>query len=234
MKTRLLPLLLFVTAVLRGAEPAAPSPPTAGFPREVYLSLGSNFAQQARLAQLGWSPGQFEAFLEGLRATFQGHPYATSDAARQLQLAVNQRVQELAKGDMRAYFADPKRLEEYMKTRARELKLQRSDTGLAFGLMAARGPFKPGPEDTVVVSYQAVAADGQTELPALTVDHKRVRVDQLMPGLAEGIQMLTAGGSGLFIVPPDLVPLDGRWPDGLEPGTPVIITLMLHEVVPAP
>ncbi|HEV8702310.1 MAG TPA: FKBP-type peptidyl-prolyl cis-trans isomerase [Candidatus Polarisedimenticolia bacterium] len=233
MKTWLLPVLLLATVAARAAEPAVPAPATATAPREAYLSLGSSFARDSRLAELGWNDAQFEAFIEGLRAAFRGRPYASSNATEQLQAAIGQRVQELAQREMRNYFAHPKRLQEYMKSRAKELQLEMADSGMAYGLMPGRGTTRPAPEDTVVLSFQAVAADGQTELPALAVNRKRVRVSELIPGLAEGVQLMTAGGTGLFILPPELSFNDGTWPQGVEAGTPIIFTVALHEVIVA-
>jgi FKBP-type peptidyl-prolyl cis-trans isomerase len=229
---RLLLILLSVAPLVRGADAAVP--PTAGYSIDTYASLGSSFAQNARLAELGWTERQFDAFIDGLRATFRGRPYAFSPDAQRLQADVGERVQQLMAHDMRTYFADPARLDAYMKQRAKELHLQLSDSGLAFGLMSRNGNSRPGPDETVVVTYQAVAADGQTELPGLSADHRRVRVDALLPGLAEGVQMMAAGGSAIFIVPPALSYGDGPWPAGVERGTPLIFTVVLHEIVSGP
>lgn len=230
--TRLLSVLLLAALPARAAEPALA---TAGYPIETYASLGSTFAQNARLADLGWDEKQFDAFVDGLRATFRGRPYAFSPDAQRLQAAVGQRVSELSAHDMRSYFADPGRLETYMKERTRELHLQRTESGLAFGLISRNGNSRPGPDDTVVVTYQAVAADGQTDLPGISADRRRVRVGELpLPGLVEGLQMMAAGGSALFIVPPDLSYGDGAWPAGVERGTPLIFTVVLHEIEAAP
>lgn len=144
-----------------------------------------------------------------------------------------QRVQELATEDFQGYFADPAKLELYMKQQAKQLRLQRSDSGLAFGLVTHAGGSRPGPEDSVVISLEAVAADGQTELPRLKIDRKRMRVSDLLPGLAEGVQMMTPGSSGMFIVPPSLSYGDGAWPDGVQRGTPLIFTLKMHDVIVA-
>jgi len=212
-----------------GAGPSTPL--TTGYPIDTYASLGSSFAQNAHLADLGWTEAQFNAFIDGLRATFRGRPVAMNEEAARLQAAVAGRIQNLVAHDALKYFADPARLEAYMKERVKELHLQRSDTGLAFGMIPASGGSRPGPEDTVVISFKATAADGQTELPTLTIDHRHMPVANLIPGLAEGVQMMNAGSSALFIVPPTLSYGDGEWPDGVEQGTPIIFTVTLHEIV---
>jgi FKBP-type peptidyl-prolyl cis-trans isomerase len=230
MRVTLLLTLFSAFLVPAFCEPPSPNQPNS-YATETYASLGSSFAQNSRLAQLGWTDAQFDAFIDGLRATFHGRPLGLTAEAAQLQEAVGQRVQELVAQDHQTYYADPARLEAYMKQRAKDLRLQRSDSGLAFGLMPQPGGSRPGPEDTVVVSLEAAAADGQTEIPNLKIDHRRMRVADLLPGLAEGVQMMQAGSSGLFIVPPALSYGEGSWPDGVERGTPVLFTVKLHEVI---
>jgi len=232
MKFRILPFLLLSAVAARGETP--PSPPAPGYSREAYASLGSGFAQNIRLAELGWTEAQFEAFVDGLRATFHGHPNALSPEAARLQAEVGRRVEELVNGRHPSAFADPARVQAYMKQRAQEMKLKVSDTGLAYGLMVQNGVSRPGPEDKVIISFQAIAADGQTALPGLAADHLRLDVSDLLPGLAEAVQMMTPGGSAILIVPPELSFGDGDWPAGVERGSPIIFTLTLHEIVAAP
>lgn len=228
----ILTLSSFISFSSFGAGDAAAGP-SSGYSKETYASLGSSFAQNSKLAQLGWTDAQMDAFIEGLRATFHGRPLPFTAEAAQLQEAVGQRVQELIASESRAFFTDPARLEMYMKERVKQYRLQRSDSGLAFGLMAQRGGSRPGPEDTVVISLTAVAADAQTEIPGLKIENRRMHVSDLLPGLAEGVQMMAAGSTGMFVVPPALSYGDGAWPDGVERGTPIIFTVKLHEVVVA-
>jgi hypothetical protein len=95
------------------------------------------------------------------------------------------------------------------------------------------GTARPGPDDTVVVTYEVVAADMQTELPRLGAKARRVRVSELPPGLAEGVQMLAADGTAMLVVPPDLAFADDAWPADV-PRAPLIFTVKLHEIIAAP
>jgi FKBP-type peptidyl-prolyl cis-trans isomerase FkpA/FKBP-type peptidyl-prolyl cis-trans isomerase FklB len=226
----LLTLFSVATGSVFSGQPAPPNQ-TNSYSAETYASLGSSFAQNSRLTQLGWTENQFEAFIEGLRATFRGRPLAMTAEAQQLQESIGQRVQELVAQEHQTYYADPARLEAYMKQRAKELRLQRSDSGLAFALLPQPEGSRPGPDDAVVISLEAAAADGQTEIPNLKIDHRRMRVSDLLPGLAEGVQMMQPGSSGLYLVPPALSYGDGTWPAGVERGTPIMFTLKLHEII---
>jgi FKBP-type peptidyl-prolyl cis-trans isomerase len=226
---------LGLAAFLPAAEPAAPAPPT--FPMDAYVALGSNFAQNTRLAELGWTDVQFEAFVDGLRATFHGSPKPFDTQARLLHEAISRRLQALAEEAQRArekHYSGPEGIEEYMKDAAKNFKLQRSDSGLAFGLMSRGGGARPGPDDTVVVTYNAVSADAQTELPALSAQRRRVKVADLLPGLAEGVQMMTIESSALLVLPPDLSYGTGAWPAEVSRGSPLIFSVNLHEIIAAP
>lgn len=233
---RVLPVLLLSGAVIRAADaPAAPAGGLEAFPLDAYVALGSNFAQNARMADLGMSEAQFSAFLDGFRATFQGRPRPLDAEAIRLNETISRRLQSLAEQESRgrqAQFADPRQVEVYMKEAATKFKLQRSDSGLAYGLISA-GTARPGPDDRVVVTFNAVAADLQTELPQLSAREQRFKVSDLLPGLAEGVQMIAAEGTALLVVPPDLSYADGEWPAGVARG-PIIFTLKLHEIITDP
>lgn len=235
---RQLSVIVILSAVLRAAESAPPVPALPAVPLEAYAAVGSNFAQNTRIADLGWNDAQFEAFVEGLRATFKGKPLPLDAPARLLHEGIGQRLQALAAQEARAEqerLTAPDGLEQFMKEMTKRFKLQRSDSGLAFGLITpSGGSSRPGPDDTVVVTYDAVAADARTDLPQLSVKNRRVKVADLIPGLAEGVQMMTAQGSALFIVPPDLSYGDGEWPAGVVRGSPLFFTVVVNEIIVAP
>lgn len=232
---RLLPALALSAGLARAADPGGLRPAAGSYPLEAYVAVGSNFAQNTRLADLGMDEKEFAAFLDGVKAAFHGQPRSLDPQARQLHEAFRQRLQHLAEEESRArqnYFADPAHLEAYMKDAVKTFHLQRSDSGLAYGLVAS-GTGRAGPDDTVVLSYDVIAADGQTELPQLSVKGKRTKVADLLPGLAEGVQMMVAHGSAMLILPPDLSYGDGPWPDGVVRGTPIIYTVKLEEILTA-
>ena len=229
--------LLGLIPFIHAAEPATPAVAPGAYPLETYAVVGSSFAQSTRLADLDWTEEQFNAFLEGVRATLRGKPHPLDERARALLEETGRRLQQRAAPETLApqeFFADPARLEAYMKDMTKNFKLQRADSGLAFGLMPRGGGARPGPDDTVVVSYHAVAADAKTELPSLAVKQQRVRVAELLPGLAEVVQMMTVGSATMVILPPDLSYGAGEWPPGVVRGTPLIYTLVLHEVISPP
>lgn len=239
---RVMSVLLLAVAFARAAEPAIPSRPVpiipAAHPLEAYSVLGSSFAQTRRLAELGWNQAQIDAFLEGVRASFRGQPVPINEQARALYEDIGRRLQRIDAEEMKkqqALFTEPGRIESFMKEMTKNLRMQRSDSGLAFALVGGNGSnSRPGPDDTVIVTCNAVASDGKTELPVISMIEQRIKVSELMPGLAEGVQMMTRQANALLVLPPDLSFGTGEWPPGVGRGVPLLYTVTLHDIVAAP
>lgn len=224
-------VLVLPATALRAAEPAA----AADYPLDAFVAVGSTFAQNTRLPDIGLTEEQFNAFMEGIRAAYRRTPRPLDGQSQHLHEMIGQRLKALEEEEQVArqnYFADPARLEAYMKDAVKNFRLQRSDTGMAYGLVSS-GTSRPGPDDRVVVTYTAVTADGQTELPQISVKEKQVKVSDLLPGLAEGVMLLAAEGTALLVLPPDLTYAAGKWPEGVMHGTPLIFTVKLHSIVTA-
>jgi FKBP-type peptidyl-prolyl cis-trans isomerase FkpA len=230
-------LPLAITAAEPPPPPRPPPPsanaPAAEPPLEAFSAIGSALAQHNRLADLGWTDAQLGAFLEGIRATVRGKSYPFDAAARSLSGDMSRRIAELAVRERQQEFAKPGAVEQYMKETRKSFGLQQSDSGLAYGIKAGGTGVRPGPGDTVVVSFTATAADATTDLPQLATNHKRLKVSELMPGLAEGVQMMTPDSQAMFVLPPALSFGEGEWPAGVDRKTPLVFLFVLHNVVSA-
>lgn len=230
------PIVFAHAALGFAADPASAVPATAAYSIEAYVSLGSNFARDTGLDRLGWSEQQFNAFIDGVRATYRGRGYVLTEDAGRLRKDVEERLriasEQAAQADLD--FSQPQRLQAYMKEAVKQYKLQLSDSGLAYRLVARNSNLHPGPEDSVVFSCEGFAPDRRTPVAALASKHQRVKVADLLPGLAEVVQMMSPEGTALIVLPPELSFAAGTWPEGLPPGSPVICMLELHEIIAAP
>ncbi len=219
-------------------ETGAPIPQAAAqvFPLAAFAAIGSSFAQSSRLDSLGWSEEQIEAFIEGVRGAFHGKAYPYDDAARQVSSEMGRRVQEIEtreKQQAAAELTRPERLKQYIKEVRKHFNLHETDSGLCYSVQGGNVGARPGPDDTVVVSCIATAADGKTQLPQVSFEQARVKLADLLPGVAEGVQLMSPTSQAILVLPPDLSFGQKEWPQGIDRGTPLIFFVTLHEVISA-
>lgn len=225
--------------IARSAKPvAAPAPETASTspataaatrPRELapYAALGSFMAENNRVADLGWSQEQFAAFQDGFRASYEGRGLPLDDAAKRLGEDVSRRVQAM----LTAERPDP--IQEYFRTLREKENVKSTASGLHYRITEEGSDTVPGPNDAVIISYTARLPDGH-DLPKLSQTRVRVHVKDLLPGLAEGVQLLKVGGKALVYLPPELSFTAKSWPPQLPKGAPIVFFLELHDVVKVP
>jgi len=227
-------ILLFAGAGLcsvqtLAAEPAPAQAPVAG-ELAAFAGFGSEVANQMRMADWKWSDAQFAAFLDGLRASRRGRPYPFDAAAQQLSDQINQRIAELSTQSAGST-QDP--IDQYLRQAREGLGMQQTDSSLLYLIVQAGAGPRPKPSDTVVVSFTVVAADGKTPVPELGAQQLKIRLSDLLPGLTEGLQLVALGGRAVFVVPPKLSFPAGKWPAGVEPGSPLIFRVELMDILPA-
>jgi FKBP-type peptidyl-prolyl cis-trans isomerase len=222
------------------SDPAAaavlPSSPPQGFPLSAYSAFGSSLAQTGHFAELGWSEAQFNAFLDGIRAAFKGNGYPMDDSSRKLASELSRRIGEIVTRErqMAASAPDAKReLDKYFREMQKRLGLQVSDSGLEYIVQPGRNGIRPRPGDTIVFTCVATAADGSTKLPQLSSERIRVKMEGMLPGLMEGLQMMTVDSHGIFVLPASLSFGAGPWPEGVDRGSPLVYWITLHDVIAA-
>jgi FKBP-type peptidyl-prolyl cis-trans isomerase len=218
-----------------GGGPVAAGPKGV-FPLSAYSAFGSSLAHSAHFAELGWSDAELSAFLEGIRAAVQGRPYPQDDTSRKLAVEMGRRIADaLALSAQQASGPlDPKaRLARYFKGMRRRLGLQISDSGLGYNVQTGRNGIRPRPGDTIVFSCVATTADGHTRIPELCTERTRARMEGMMPGLMEGMQMMVEGSTAVFVLPPSLSFGEGAWPEGVERGSPLVYYISLGDVMAA-
>jgi FKBP-type peptidyl-prolyl cis-trans isomerase FkpA len=210
------------------AAPVTVSAPAPVWDREVapYAALGSFMAENNRIADLKWSPAQFAAFQEGFRASYEGRGLPLDEAAAKLRDETSARVQAMVQGEQ----PDPVR--DYFKFLREKENVQQTPSGLHYRITDEGTGAPPTAADTVVISYAARLPDGKA-VPALGRARVKVAVRDLLPGLAEGVQLLKVGGKGLLYLPPSLAFRETDWPRELPRGIPLGFYVELHDINPA-
>lgn len=201
------------------SHPDAPLP----FNLTPYAALGTFVSENNHIPALKWSEEQFAAFQRGIRASYEGRGYPVDDEAVKLRDEISTKVQAM----IDAKKSDP--IADYFKLlRDREGVLS-TQSGLHYRITQVGAGKVPDSDSTVLVSYTARLPDGTT-IPSLTRSRVRSSVHDLLPGMAEGVQLLTPGGKALIYLPPSLSFGTGPWPEKVPPGAPIIFFLELHEV----
>jgi FKBP-type peptidyl-prolyl cis-trans isomerase len=215
------------------AKAVAPDP---DFPLASCNAIGSFLAMTGHFAELGWNEAQTSAFLEGMRSALQGKALPFDESARRLLSDIGRQItdiQNLRKLDAPSSLDDAGRLAWYMKKVRNRMGLQQSDSGLAYRVEAGRGGVRPRPGDTIMFTCNATDANGTRKLPQMSGERIHMKMENLLPGLMEGLQMMTIDASAVFVLPPNLSFGNNPWPDGVQRGAPIIVTVTLYDVVAA-
>jgi FKBP-type peptidyl-prolyl cis-trans isomerase FkpA/FKBP-type peptidyl-prolyl cis-trans isomerase FklB len=192
-----------------------------------YAALGSYMAENNRIPDLKWKADQFAAFQEGFRASYEGRGLPLDEAATKLRDEINRRVQTMVEAEQ----PDPVR--DYFRFLREKEGVKETPSGLHYRITEEGAGVSPKAADTVVISYAAGLPDGKS-VPALSRSRVKVIVQNLLPGLAEGVQLLKVGGKGLIYVPPKLAFKEADWPPQLPREAPLVFFVELHDIVPAP
>jgi FKBP-type peptidyl-prolyl cis-trans isomerase FklB len=95
--------------------------------------------------------------------------------------------------------------EAYMKENAGKAGVQTTASGLQYEILEPGSGKRPGPQDQVTVHYRGTLIDGKE----FDSSHKRgepasFRLDGVIKGWSEGLQLMQEGGKARFVIPPTL------------------------------
>ncbi len=224
-------LLWHFRSAPKPAEPVAAAvvPAVQIWTRELapYAALGSFMAENNRIPDLQWSAAQFAAFQQGFHSSYEGRGLPLDEAATKLRDEISQRVQAMTEAER------PDPVKDYFRFLREKEGVKVTPSGLHFRITEEGAGDTPKPADTVVISYAAGLPDGKS-LPPLSRSRAKVVVRDLLPGLAEGVQLLKVGGKGLIYVPPALSFKETDWPPQLPPRVPLVFFVEMHDIIPAP
>jgi FKBP-type peptidyl-prolyl cis-trans isomerase len=197
---------------------------------EAYEQLGAAAARSAGIADLSWTEAEFAAFVEGLRAAHEKRSMPMGESGRRLLAEMQRRVAEVRAREKAEQ--DP-RLQEFMNSVRASVGMQKTESGLLCRIiMPGAGP-RPRPGDVVVANLNVKLSDGRTDVAALSGQDAQMQVGDMPSGVNEAIQMLALGGRGVFVLPPHLTFGTGQWPEGVPPGSPLLVQIELKDIVPA-
>ena len=195
-------------------------------PKGAYAALGSYMAENNRIADLGWSEAQFAEFLDGMRASYEGRGLPLDEEAKALRDEISRRVQAMLAVEQ------PDPVEDYFRMLRDKEGASRTGSGLHYRMTETGAGPTAQATDVVVLSFAARQPDGK-ELPELSRARVRMKVADLLPGLAEGVQRLNVGGKALMFLPASLSFSAANWPAQVPEGMPLAFFVELHEIEPS-
>lgn len=192
-----------------------------------YAALGSFMAENNRISDLKWTPAQFAAFQDGFRASYEGRGLPLDDRAAKLRDEISRKVQSMVETEA----PDPVR--DYFRFLREKENVKEAPNGLHYRIIDEGSGEPPKEADTIVLSLAARLPDGKA-VPALSRARFKIAVKDLIPGLAQGLQLMRVGGKALIYVPPQLSFAAADWPADVPKGAPIAFYVELHDINPAP
>lgn len=103
---------------------------------------------------------------------------------------------------------DDTRDKEFLEQNAQREDVTVTESGLQYRVIEEGDGENPASESVVFVEYEGKFVNGETFEKTDKITY--FRLDQVIPGLGEGIQLMTAGSVYELVVPPELAFDDGR------------------------
>ena len=191
---------------------------------KTFYAVGAMFG--SRLSTLTPSDGELEALAQGLK-----------DSAKNEKLEVDinkyqRKVQELFKSRMTKNNEKVKQEgEEYMANFLKEEGVKKTESGLAYKILAPGSEVKPKSTDTVEVHYHGTLVDGTVFDSSIERDKKvSFPLDRVIKGWTEGLQLIGVGGKIKLVIPPDLGYGDRGAPPKIMGGATLVFEVELFDI----
>lgn len=184
---------------------------------QVSYTIGVQFGRSLKDQHLDLNPS---AIAKGIEDGLKNEKILLSD--EEMQSAVMRLSQDQRKQQVDEASANKSKAEGFLTKNKSEPGVQTTASGLQYKILEGGAGPAPKPDDVVVVHYKGTLVDG-TEFDS---SYKRntpaeFPINGVIPGWAEGLQLLRKGGKGIFYVPPELG--YGDRPRQQIPGNAVLI-----------
>jgi len=129
--------------------------------------------------------------------------------------------------------ANRKRGEDYLKSNAEQEGVKVTDSGLQYNVITEGDGAKPSASDQVTVHYRGTLVDG-TEFDSSYArgEPASFRLNQVIPGWTEGVQLMSVGSKYRFVIPQDLAYGERGAGGAIGPFETLIFEVELLEINP--
>jgi len=208
-------------------------------PKAVTIDLGNKkaelgYAYGARVAQHMVSMGldkhvELEAIFQAFRDVTSGEELKLSEEHMQKVGAAYDQEKQQRSERVGAENLDSS--DEFMATNAAKTGVISTDTGLQYEILQAGSGDSPSAEQSVRVHYKGSLIDGTI----FDSSHERGEpstfpISGVIPGFAEGLQLMKEGGEYRFFIPPDQA-YGVNAPTNIGPNQALIFEVELIEVI---
>ena len=193
-------------------------------------ALGLNFSDQLK-KQLGMTI-DVDVFVQGFKDGYSGEStLLSSDEALKILIEIEeeQRAQQMAEKNKMA--AENKKAgEAFLAENMKKEGVMTLDSGLQYKVIKAGDGQKPKKTDAVVCHYRGTLLDGtQFDSSYDRGQPAQFRVDQLIPGWTEALQLMPAGSKWELYIPSYLA-YGARQAGQISPNSTLVFELELLEI----
>lgn len=189
------------------------------------MDLGGMLSQQ----DLGIDADKFS---EGMKDAMSGETKLTREEAREalrqfeqeMRAKAEERMKEQAVGNI-SEGAD------FLEANAAKEGVMTTDTGLQYTVVEEGEGDSPAATDTVTVHYTGALIDGTVfDSSVERGEPATFKLNQVIPGWTEGLQLMTPGAKYKFFIPSNLAYGDRGAPPRIGPGAALVFDVELIEV----
>jgi len=169
----------------------------------------------------------YAAFTEGLRTAMELRP---SDMGQDEALEIVQTAFENAMMKQTAELREKE--ENFLEQNARAEGVISNPSGLQYTVLVEGNGPKPSSDDIVRVHYEGALVDGRVfDSSSNTEEGEEIPLDMVIPGWAEGIQLMNVGGKYRIYIPSHLAYGERGAGQIIPPYSTLIFTIELLEIV---
>lgn len=191
--------------------------PSGGDGGEVTLESAQERGSYAQGVQLGRQgselPFDVDAFVAGIRDGLAGESRLSDEEMEEAMAGFRELVSEAVDAEA----ADNRVAgETFLEENLQRDQVEATESGLQYEVIEQGDGPRPGPDDVVRVHYRGTTIDGEVfDESYARGEPATFPVGQVIPGWAEGVQLMSVGSKYKFYVPADLA-----YGDTPPPGAP--------------
>jgi FKBP-type peptidyl-prolyl cis-trans isomerase len=214
------------------AAPAAAAAAQTYTEAQLLEMFGWFLGQRAGLPELEFSAREVESVVKGLQIAARGQnaPYNLESIGPAMERFMSEKQGKFMEKLRQQGLAESQAFLSQIRNKA---GVTSTPSGLAYEILQPGTGRRAGPTDTVRVHYSGSFVNGTVFDSSIGGDPVDVELDSVLPGWAEGMQLVNTGGKIRLYVPPQLAYGDEGAP-GIPPASTLIFEVELLAVNPPP